>query len=61
MLKVRQGKEYQVVAFPNYRFYVKDYGICVYDEKGNRIGEFATEAEAIEYLKDNHSESGTEE
>ncbi len=34
MLKVRRGEGYQVVAFPDYRFYIRNYGIYVYDDKG---------------------------
>ena len=60
MLKVKRGKGYQVVAFPDYRFYIRDYGICVYDDKGKCIGEFVTEAEAIEYLKGSLGEPGME-
>ena len=61
MLKGKAGKGYMIVAFPEYRFYIRDFGICAYDGKGKCIGEFATEAEAVEYLKDSPGEPGLEE
>ncbi len=41
-----------IVAFPQYRFYTSGYGISVYDRKGRRVGMFATEAEAVEFIKE---------
>lgn len=41
-----------VVAYPEYRFFVSGYGVSVYDKRGRRVGLFATEAEAINYLNE---------
>lgn len=60
MITVRKGRSFQIVAFMPYRFYMDESGVVVRNERGRKIGTFATEKEAIEYLKEHRKALGLE-
>ena len=60
MMSIRNGRKFHIIAFLPYKFYLDESGVCVRNEDGEEIGRFATEEEAVEYMKLNRKELGLE-